>query len=55
MWAFYILLVILLTPTAVVVGVYASRIRFSKRIVARTFGSHCSSPIRRDNGSCSAR
>jgi len=36
MWAFYLLLAILLTPTAVVVGVYASRIRFSKRIVART-------------------
>lgn len=36
MWAFYVLLAILLTPTAVVVGVYASRIRFSKRIVART-------------------
>ena len=36
MWAFYILLAILLTPTAVVVGIYASRIRFSRRIVART-------------------
>ncbi len=36
MWAFYALLAILLTPTAVVAGVYASRIRFSKRIVART-------------------
>jgi lysophospholipase L1-like esterase len=36
MWAFYILLAILLTPTAVVVGVYASRIRFSRSIVART-------------------
>src|SRR6188768_3165064 len=36
MWAFYILLAILLTPTAVVVGIYMSRIRFSRRIVART-------------------
>ena len=36
MWAFYLLLAILLTPTAVMVGVYASRIRFSRRIVART-------------------
>ncbi len=36
MWAFYIFLAILLTPTAVVVGLYSSRIRFSRRIVART-------------------
>jgi len=36
MWAFYTLLAILLTPTAVVVGIYMSRIRFSRRIVART-------------------
>ena len=36
MWAFYIFLAILLTPTAVVVGIYASRIRFSRGIVART-------------------
>ena len=36
MWAFYLLLAILLTPTAVVVGIYMSRIRFSRRIVART-------------------
>ena len=36
MWAFYILLALLLTPTAVMGGVYASRIRFSRRIVART-------------------
>ena len=36
MWAFYIFLAILLTPAAVVVGVYSSRIRFSRRIVART-------------------
>jgi len=36
MWAFYILLAILLTPTAVLVGIYASRIRFSRTLVART-------------------
>lgn len=36
MWALYLILAILLTPTAVVAGLYASRIRFSKRIVART-------------------
>lgn len=36
MWALYLLIAILLTPTAVVVGVYASRIRFSRSIVART-------------------
>ncbi len=36
MWALYVLLAILLAPTAVVVGVYASRIRFSRSIVART-------------------
>jgi len=36
MWAFYILLAILLTPTAVLAGIYASRIRFSRRIVRRT-------------------
>ena len=36
MWVLYILLAILLTPAAVVAGLYASRIRFSKRIVART-------------------
>ena len=36
MWAFYLLLAILLTPAAAVVGIYASRIRFSRGIVART-------------------
>lgn len=36
MWFLYGLLAILLTPTAVVIGLYASRIRFSRRIVART-------------------
>ena len=36
MWALYIVLAILLLPTAAMVAVYASRIRFSRRIVART-------------------
>jgi len=36
MWALYLALAILLLPTATVVGLYASRIRFSRRIVART-------------------
>ena len=36
MWLFYLFLALLLTPTAVVIGLYASRIRFSKRLVART-------------------
>ena len=36
MWALYIFLAILLTPAAAVVGIYASRIRFSRGIVART-------------------
>jgi lysophospholipase L1-like esterase len=36
MWALYVILAVLLTPTAVVAGVYMSRIRFSRRIVART-------------------
>ena len=36
MWALYALLAILLCPTAAVVGIYASRIRFSKRLVAQT-------------------
>ena len=36
MWALYVFLAILLLPTAAVVAVYASRIRFSRRIVART-------------------
>ena len=36
MWLLYALLAILLTPTAVVIGLYASRIRFSRSIVART-------------------
>ena len=36
MWALYVILAILLLPAAAVVGLYASRIRFSRRIVART-------------------
>lgn len=36
MWLFYATLGILLAPSAAVVALYASRIRFSKRIVART-------------------
>ncbi len=36
MWALYAILAILLTPAAMLVAVYASRIRFSRRIVART-------------------
>lgn len=36
MWALYVILAILLTPAATLVAVYASRIRFSRRIVART-------------------
>ena len=36
MWVFYLFLALLLTPTAVVIGLYASRIRFSNRLVAQT-------------------
>jgi lysophospholipase L1-like esterase len=36
MWALYVILAILLAPAATVAAVYASRIRFSRRIVART-------------------
>jgi len=36
MWVLYVLLAVLLAPTALVVGLYASRIRFSKRLVAKT-------------------
>ncbi len=36
MWALYALLAILLAPAAAVVALYASRIRFSRRIVAQT-------------------
>jgi len=36
MWALYTLLTLLLLPMAVVIGLYASRIRFSRRLVAQT-------------------
>ena len=36
MWALYALLAILLAPAAAVVALYASRIRFSRRLVAQT-------------------
>ncbi len=36
MWPLYALLAILLAPAAAVVALYASRIRFSKRLVAQT-------------------
>src|SRR5215212_7975639 len=36
MWALYLFLAILLCPTAAVVAIYASRIRFSRRLVAQT-------------------
>jgi lysophospholipase L1-like esterase len=36
MWALYLFLAILLAPTVAVVLLYVSRIRFSRRIVART-------------------
>lgn len=36
MWLLYTILTILLLPTAAVIAIYASRIRFSRSIVART-------------------
>ena len=36
MWMFYAFLALLLLPAAVVIALYASRIRFSRRIVAQT-------------------
>jgi lysophospholipase L1-like esterase len=36
MWIFYAFLALLLLPAAVVIALYASRIRFSRRIVAQT-------------------
>lgn len=45
MWLFYLFLAVLLTPTAIVIAVYASRIRFSRQIVART-RPHQSTPVR---------
>jgi lysophospholipase L1-like esterase len=42
MWALYVILAILLAPAAAVVGLYASRISFSRRIVARTTAAQSS-------------
>ena len=36
MWTLYALLILLLLPAALVIALYASRIRFSRRIVAQT-------------------
>jgi hypothetical protein len=36
MWVLYLILTLLLLPTAAVIALYASRIRFSKRLVAQT-------------------
>jgi lysophospholipase L1-like esterase len=36
MWLLYLFLAVLLMPTAAMIGLYASRIRFSRQIVART-------------------
>ena len=36
MWALYLFLTVLLLPTAAVIAIYASRIKFSKRLVAQT-------------------
>jgi lysophospholipase L1-like esterase len=44
MWMLYALLTLLLLPTAVVIAIYASRIRFSRRIVARTVPAQSSPP-----------
>jgi lysophospholipase L1-like esterase len=42
MWALYLFLAILLCPAATVVAIYASRIRFSRRLVAQTVpGQSC--------------
>jgi lysophospholipase L1-like esterase len=45
MWPLYAFLTILLLPTAAVIALYASRIRFSRQIVARTVPAQ-SSPAR---------
>jgi len=42
MWLLYIFLALLLLPTAFVVAVCASRVRFSRRIVARTVAAQSS-------------
>ena len=45
MWPLYVLLTLLLLPTAAVIAIYASRIRFSRRLVAQTVAAQ-SSPER---------
>ena len=42
MWVLYIILTLLLLPTAAVIAIYASRIRFSKRLVAQTVAAQSS-------------
>ena len=42
MWMLYALLTLLLLPTAAVIALYASRIRFSRQIVARTIPAQSS-------------
>ena len=42
MWMLYAFLTVLLLPVAAVMAIYASRIRFSKRIVARTVPAQAS-------------
>lgn len=42
MWALYTILTLLLLPMAAVIAVYASRIRFSRRIVAQTVAAQSS-------------
>jgi lysophospholipase L1-like esterase len=44
MWLLYIVLAALLTPTAAVIALYASRIRFSRQIVARTTPAQSTPP-----------
>ena len=44
MWMLYAFLTVLLLPVAAVMAIYASRIRFSKRIVARTVPAQSSPP-----------
>ena len=44
MWTLYALLIVLLLPAAVVIALYASRIRFSRRIVAQTVPAQSTPP-----------
>jgi lysophospholipase L1-like esterase len=43
-WIFYAFLTLLLLPAAAVIAIYASRIRFSRQIVARTVPAQSSPP-----------